>query len=166
MTRSKVYLQVDRVATEVCAAARAVSVSDLHEAMGAVDCRAGTMSRSMRPVNRGVRIAGPAVTAFCAPADNLMMHRALFLARKGDVLVVQATSTGAQWGDVAAQYAKQKGLEGVVVDGYVRDTDAMEVLRFPVWSTVIGPSSPGKSGHGWVKTASVGKDARSVEQLL
>jgi 4-hydroxy-4-methyl-2-oxoglutarate aldolase len=42
----------------------------------------------MRPACRGLRIAGPAVTAFRAPADNLMMHRALSLAQKGDVLVV------------------------------------------------------------------------------
>lgn len=150
MASSKVYLGVDRVDAEICAAARAVSVSDLHEALGPVAGRAATMSAAMRPVSRGLRIAGPAVTALCAPGDNLMMHRALYLARHGDVLVVQAGGTGAQWGDVAAQYARHKGLEGVVVDGYVRDTDAMEALRFPVWSTLVGPSSPGKCGAGLV----------------
>lgn len=102
----------------------------------------------MRPVNRGIRIAGPAVTASSAPADNLMMHRSLFLARKGDVLVVQTAGVGAQWGDIAALYAKHNGLEGVVVDGYVRDSDALESMRFPAWSTLIGPSSPDKKGHG------------------
>ena len=79
-----------------------------------------------------------------------MMHRALFLAERGDVLVVQAPHGGAQWGDLAAFYAKHKGLEGIVVDGYIRDTNELIDLRSPVWSTLIGPSSPQKSGHGIV----------------
>jgi 4-hydroxy-4-methyl-2-oxoglutarate aldolase len=41
-------------------------------------------------------------------------------------------------------------LEGVIVDGYIRDTDVLESMRFPVWSTLIGPSSPEKKGHGTV----------------
>lgn len=52
------------------------------------------MSSRMRPLQKGRRIAGPAVTAFCAPGDNLMMHRALYLAQPGDVLVVVADGDG------------------------------------------------------------------------
>jgi len=44
MARSRVYLQVDRVAAEVCAAARTVSVSDLHESMGPVAGRQTMMA--------------------------------------------------------------------------------------------------------------------------
>lgn len=150
MLRSKVYLKVDRVDAQTCALARSVSVADLHESMGGVSGRIGTMSPAMRPLIAGLRIAGPAVTACCSPGDNLMMHRALYLARSGDVLVVQAPDSGAQWGDMAAFYAKGKGLEGIVVDGYIRDTNELVELRSPVWATHIGPSSPGKSGHGLV----------------
>lgn len=150
MLRSKVYLQVERVDAAICAAAATVSVSDLHEAMGGVAGRLAMMTPQMRPLISGLRVAGPAVTAFCAPGDNLMMHRALYLARKGDVLVVQAPSSGAQWGDMAGYYAKIKGLAGIVVDGYIRDTNELAAMRSPVWSTLIGPSSPQKSGHGLV----------------
>jgi 4-hydroxy-4-methyl-2-oxoglutarate aldolase len=92
------------------------------------------------------------VTALVAPGDNLMMHRALYLAQPGDVLVVvcAAESSGAQWGDVAARYAAAKGLAGVVVQGCIRDTDVLETMRFPVWSTLISPIHPEKSGHGQV----------------
>lgn len=148
--RSKVYLQVDRVDAVTCAAAGRVSVADLHEAMGGIAGRLGVMSAAMRPLVPGLRIAGPAVTAFCAPGDNLMMHRALYLARGGDVLVVQAPESGAQWGDLAGLYAKQKGLAGIVVDGYIRDTDELSAMGSPVWSTRIGPSSPQKKGGGLV----------------
>lgn len=150
MPRSKVYLQVERVDATTCALAARSSVADLHEAMGAPANRMATMDRRMRPLIEGLRIAGPAVTAFCPPGDNLMMHRALYLARQGDVLVVQAPESGAQWGDVAAYYAKKKGLAGIVVDGYVRDTDELREMRSPVWATKIGPSSPQKAGHGMV----------------
>lgn len=108
------------------------------------------MSPQMRPLMRGLRVAGPAVTAACSPGDNLMMHRALSLARAGDVLVVRAPDGGAQWGDIAAHYAKKQGLAGIVVEGYIRDTDDLVEMRSPVWSTLIGPSSPQKTGYGLV----------------
>jgi 4-hydroxy-4-methyl-2-oxoglutarate aldolase len=81
-----------------------------------------------------------------------MMHRALYLAEAGDVLVVvcQSETSGAQWGDVAARYALKKGLAGVVVHGCIRDTDALEELRFPVWATAISPIRPEKRAHGAV----------------
>jgi 4-hydroxy-4-methyl-2-oxoglutarate aldolase len=160
MPTSKVYLKVDRVDAALCAAARSVSVSDLHEAMGSAEGRAAMMSPQMRPLLRGLRVAGPAVTAACSPGDNLMMHRALSLARAGDVLVVRAPDGGAQWGDIAAYYAKKLGLAGIVVEGYVRDTDELSEMGSPVWSTLIGPSSPQKTGYGLVNGPIVCAGAR------
>ena len=150
MTTSTVYTQVNRVSADICAQALQTSVSDLHEAMGGTLAKAHTMSHRMRPLISGVRIAGPAVTAHCPPADNLMMHKSLYLSQKGDVLVVQCPESGAQWGDMAAFYAKQKGLAGVVVDGFIRDTDDLIEMQSAVWATKIGPSSPQKIGHGSV----------------
>jgi 4-hydroxy-4-methyl-2-oxoglutarate aldolase len=150
VTSSAVYLQVERVDAATCSAAACSNVSDLHEALGRPRCHQQTMDPSMRPLIDGLRIAGPAVTASCPPGDNLMMHRALFLARAGDVLVVRAPESGAQWGDIAAYYAIKKGLAGIVVDGFVRDTDELRAMRSPVWATKIGPSSPRKCGHGLV----------------
>lgn len=160
MMRSRVYLKVERVDASTCAAAAGISVSDLHEAMGGIEGRIAMMGSSMRPLIPGLRIAGPAATAFCSPGDNLMMHRALYLAQKGDVLVVQASDSGAQWGDLAGLYAKVKGLAGIVVDGYIRDTNELIEMRSPVWSTRIGPSSPQKVGAGLVNAPIVCAGAR------
>lgn len=150
---STVYTQVERTPTTLCERAARLSIADVHEAMGP-NARAGLMTPRMRPLNRGITIAGPAITAVCAPGDNLMMHRALYLAQSGDVLVVvtHAENSGAQWGDVAANYAAAKGLAGVVVQGCIRDTDTLERMRFPVWSTSISPARPLKAGHGAVNT--------------
>ncbi|MBV7483029.1 RraA family protein [Bordetella sp. BOR01] len=151
MNRSLVYLRVNRVDAAVCAQAQETTVSDLHEAEFAAG-RRGLMSSRMRPVVEGKRIAGPAVTAYCAPGDNLMMHRALYLAQPGDVLVVvcEPAISGAQWGDMAARYALKKGLAGVVVQGCVRDTDMLRDLGSPAWATHVLSSHPDKSGHGRV----------------
>jgi 4-hydroxy-4-methyl-2-oxoglutarate aldolase len=151
MSPSKVYLKVNRVGADTVAQAREVTVADVHEAMGPPG-RAALMSARMRPQQAGQKIAGPAVTAFCWPGDNLMMHRALYLAQPGDVLVVvcQAELSGAQWGDMATRYAMKKGLAGVVVQGCARDVDTVRALGFPVWSTHISPIHPDKSGHGYV----------------
>jgi len=151
MNRSKVFLKVNRVDAGLCTRALEPTMSDLHEAMGLTG-RTALMSPRMRPLRLGQRIAGPAVTALCAPGDNLMMHRALYLARPGDVLVVvcPAETSGAQWGDVAGRYAKHKGLAGVVVQGAVRDVDQVLALGIQVWSTCISPMHPEKSGHGLV----------------
>ena len=61
MQRSTFYLKVDRASSEVCAAARNVNVSDLHEAMGPTFGRAAMMSEAMRPLLKGIQVAGPAV---------------------------------------------------------------------------------------------------------
>lgn len=152
MSASQVYLKVRRVASDVVARASEVTVADIHESMGTRG-RSALLGARMRPIREGQpKIAGPAVTAFCWPGDNLMMHRALYLAQPGDVLVVvcQAELSGAQWGDLATRYALQKGLAGVVVQGCVRDVDQVRALGFPVWSTHIWPIHPDKCGHGFV----------------
>lgn len=153
MSSSKVFLKVNRVGADIVAQARDVTVADVHESMGPQG-RTGLMSARMRPLTDKQKIAGPAVTAFCWPGDNLMMHRALYLAQPGDVLVVvcQAELSGAQWGDLATRYALKKGLAGVVVQGCARDVDQVRALGFPVWSTHIHPIHPDKSGHGLVNT--------------
>jgi 4-hydroxy-4-methyl-2-oxoglutarate aldolase len=151
VNESKVFLRVNRVDAEVARQALDVTVSDLHEA-GAARGLGRLMSPRMRPMQKGARISGPAVTASCAAGDNLMMHRALYLARPGDVLVVvcQSETSGAQWGDMAARYALRKGLAGVVVHGSVRDTDTVEALGSKVWATHVSSIHPDKSGHGSV----------------
>lgn len=170
MSSSKVYLQVNRVGADIAAQAREVTVADMHEVMGTPG-RMALMGARMRPLKEGQpKIAGPAVTAFCWPGDNLMMHRALYLAQPGDVLVVvcQAELSGAQWGDLATRYALQKGLAGVVVQGCVRDVDQVRALGFPVWATHIWAIHPDKSGHGFVNTPVVceGVEVRPGDLIL
>ncbi|MGD9845190.1 MAG: 4-carboxy-4-hydroxy-2-oxoadipate aldolase/oxaloacetate decarboxylase [Variibacter sp.] len=159
MHENVVYRRVRRADPALVARAAALPVSDLYEALPNRD--AALMSPRMRPLVPGLRIAGSAVTARCPPGDNLMMHRALLHAEAGDVLVVAVgDARGAQWGDLAAVYARHKGLAGVIVDGSIRDADALTALRFPVWATAISPSHPNKRAAGAVNVPVICDGAR------
>jgi 4-hydroxy-4-methyl-2-oxoglutarate aldolase len=128
------------------------ALADLHESLGAVQGRMALMSPRMRPLLQGRRISGAAVTSYNFPGDNLMIHVALNVAARGQILVLAngGGTQGALWGDVACTFAAQKGIAGVVADGPVRDIDALREMDFPVWATSISPSHPEKRGPGSV----------------
>ena len=129
--------------------ARACAMADLYEALPADARAAALMSGRMSPLALGIRMAGPAITVRCAPGDNLMMHRALLLAQRGDVLVVDGGKpSAAQWGMLAEVYAARKGIAGVVVAGCVRDVDYLREQHAAVWCTEISPAHPEKVGPG------------------
>src|SRR3546814_4124885 len=44
----------------------------------------------LRPMHDGTPMAGPAITVRCRPGDNLLVHKALEVAGRGDVIVVDA----------------------------------------------------------------------------
>ena len=152
MSEAVIYTRIPASDPELVAEARQHGMSDLHEALGPVVGRMGLMSPRMRPLNPGLRIAGPAVTAYNYPGDNLMIHKALHQLEPGQVLVFTngGGTQGALWGEMAATYSQQKGVAGVIVDGGIRDTDALTEMRFPVWSTAISPCHPEKSAPGAV----------------
>jgi len=128
------------------------ALADLHESLGAVQGRMALMSSRMRPLLQGRRISGAAVTSYNFPGDNLMIHVALNVAERGQILVLAngGGTQGALWGDVACTFAAHKGIAGVVADGPVRDIDALREMDFPVWATSISPSHPEKRGPGSV----------------
>lgn len=152
MSGAIIYTRIPRPERRLIAEAGTLGIADLHEALGAVAGRMALMSPRMRPLSAGIRISGPAVTAYNYPGDNLMLHKALQLAEPGDVLVLTngGGTQGALWGELAARYATRKGLAGVIVEGSIRDTDELRAMRFPVWSTAISPSHPDKRSPGAV----------------
>jgi 4-hydroxy-4-methyl-2-oxoglutarate aldolase len=114
--------------------ARRLGAATLHEAFE----RKGDLPAAIRPVGHQ-RMAGPALTVSTLPGNNLLIHRALARARPGDVLVVALTEAGegghafGYWGDILTTAAIAKGLAGLVIDGCVRDVEAIAALGFPVF---------------------------------
>src|SRR2546427_10255483 len=78
----------------------------LYEAAG----QQGAMVPEIRPLARGTRMAGPALTVACPPGDNLMLHAAVADAAPGDILVAQCHDfTFGVWGEVLMTAAQARG---------------------------------------------------------
>lgn len=104
----------------------------VHEASGGT----GALSSDIKPVDPLSRLCGPAVTVFCRPGDNLILHKAIYVADPGDVLVVTVGGyeEAGPWGEIMSFAAQVRGITGLVMDGSVRDSRAIIDMRFPVFS--------------------------------
>jgi regulator of RNase E activity RraA len=98
----------------------------------------------------GMSMAGPAMTVRTRPGDNLAVHKALDLARPGDVLVVDARGelVNAIVGELMARYAQTRGVAGIVIDGAVRDRAQISDGTLPVYARGVSHLGPYKTGPG------------------
>jgi 4-hydroxy-4-methyl-2-oxoglutarate aldolase len=97
------------------------------------------MAPRIRAAWPGARVSAPSFSVECSPGDNLAIHVAVAEAPAGHVLVV---SVGMEfergyWGEVLTTAAQARNLAGLVIDGGVRDLDALHAHNFPVFSTTI-----------------------------
>lgn len=103
--------------------------------------------RPIRELGHGIRMTGPAVTAWCEPGDYGSVHHAISLAVRGDVIVVAAGGRRdiAVIGELLGGAARRKGILGVVVDGGVRDVATVrswpDFHMFGRWITSRGPTT-------------------------
>jgi 4-hydroxy-4-methyl-2-oxoglutarate aldolase len=97
------------------------------------------MRDRIRAVWPGARLVAPAFPVVCTPGDNLAIHVAVAEARPGVALVVDVAGARelGYWGEVLTTAAQTRGIAGLVIDGGVRDVDALERLAFPVFSTTV-----------------------------
>ncbi|PWG61524.1 dimethylmenaquinone methyltransferase [Sediminicurvatus halobius] len=95
-------------------------------------------------------MAGPALTVRTRPGDNLVVHKALDLAQPGDILVIDARGevTNAILGELMCRYARSRGIAGIVLDGAIRDFDALSAGILPVFARSASHLGPYKSGPG------------------
>ena len=120
----------------------------IHEASG----RKGYISYRIKPISRGMKICGPALTVECPPGDNMMLHKALERALPGDVIV--ATVAGAEdygyWGDLMAASAMARKVGGLCIEGCIRDSEEIVEKGFPIFSTGFCIRGTGKGTLGLI----------------
>jgi 4-hydroxy-4-methyl-2-oxoglutarate aldolase len=118
----------------------------LYEAAG----QKGMIDPAIRPAWSGARVCGRAATVECPPGDNLMLHIAVANARPGAIIVATVgnyLSAGA-WGEILTAAAQARGIAGLVIDGAVRDIDAIREAGFPVFSRGLAIGSCTKERPG------------------
>ena len=109
----------------------------------------GGVLEGLRPLFPGIRMVGPALTVRTYPGDWAKPVEAIDLAQPGDVLVIDAGGVGpAIWGELATNSALQRGLNGVVIDGAIRDSGDIAKLGFPAFSRLVMPNAGEPKGFG------------------
>jgi 3-hexulose-6-phosphate synthase/6-phospho-3-hexuloisomerase len=103
------------------------------------------MDHDMKCLSAKCRMAGPAATLRVHTADILMVTKAISTCPQGAVLVIdgQGELNTALWGILTTLAARLKGLEGVVIDGAVRDVEGIRRERFPVFARAVVPNAGG-----------------------
>jgi 4-hydroxy-4-methyl-2-oxoglutarate aldolase len=107
---------------------------------------------SIKPLKEEYKLVGRAYTVKIPVGDNLAVLKAIFEAKQGDVLVIDAK--GDQYraiaGDFVVGMAQTLGISGFVVDGVIRDIVGIKELNFPVFCKGTTVAASGKAGVGEV----------------
>jgi 3-hexulose-6-phosphate synthase/6-phospho-3-hexuloisomerase len=121
-----------------------VSTPNISDAMH----RKGAM-RDIHPINEGSKIVGTAITVQTFAGDWAKTVEAIDLGGPGNILVINNGSNYiAPWGGLATLSCKMRGIEGVVIDGAVRDVDEIRDMNYPIFASAIVPNAGEPKGMG------------------
>lgn len=110
----------------------------------------GVAHHEIKPLRFDMRICGPAVTVLTRPGDALYVQAVIEHIQPGDVVVIDAAGYKdvAVIGERLAGYMKRQGVNGIVVDGAVRDSLGIVDEGVPTFSRsrcirIFGSNGPG-----------------------
>ncbi len=118
-------------------------VADVLDRLG---YRQQVMRPDLRPLFPQAQCAGFALPVQTAPAREIAPAEpykgelaAVDALQPQDIMLVSRCDWSF-WGELLSTAAKYRGCHGVIVDGYTRDTKAIEAMQFPVFCRGIHPA--------------------------
>ena len=129
---------------------RDIPVANIDDCMN----RTAAARGDIRPVNK-TPLLGTAFTVKVPQGDNLMFHKAMDMAKPGDVIVIDAggDASRAIFGALMINYCRIRGIAGVIVDGAIRDVQELsEMTDISVYAKGVTPDGPYKNGPGEIGT--------------
>ncbi len=118
-----------------------ITTSQLTDALRNITGQNGILE-GLKPVKSSVKIVGKAVTAKTSADDWGTAIKAIYAAKKGDIIVITCDNDGtAVWGELASTTAQKRGIVGTVISGACRDISGIKNLNYPVFSKNIVPNA-------------------------
>lgn len=111
----------------------------------------GLMHWEIKPIAKGMKLCGPAVTVLTWQGHALWMQRMMDVNQEGDVVVVDASGVRdlSVVGERIGYYMlDKKHIAGIVVDGAVRDGAGFREMGLPVFAKGICARLFGSIGAG------------------
>ncbi|MFK0277221.1 RraA family protein [Ensifer sp. NPDC090286] len=142
----RVKNDMERVDSSYIEAFRALPVANVSDSMS----RLVAGGDRLRPMHGGGVLSGPALTVKTCPGDNLMLHKAIDIASPGDVIVVDAggDTTNALMGELMLAHAVKRGVAGFVLNGAIRDAEAIRAQHLPLYAIGVTHRGPYRTGPG------------------
>lgn len=108
------------------------------------------MCAAIKPVSKSCKIMGVAYTVLATDGNSFPVHYAAYHGKAGCVLVVDSGSfeDGPYMGELMVNTARYMGINGIVIDGYVRDAELIQAMDYPVFCKGFTPVQPGKADTG------------------
>lgn len=145
----RIFMEFDRSALPLADLFKGMGVASISDCMNRTFC----MHSAIKPIIPvpDMQMRGIALTVSTRCCDNLLVQKALEMAKPGDVIVVDAAGDMNQGmlGDIMVALAKKRGVAGYVVDGIVRDLRGMRHYSdVPVFARGLTPRGPWFDGPG------------------
>ncbi|MDI7259937.1 MAG: hypothetical protein QME90_08460 [Thermodesulfobacteriota bacterium] len=106
---------IERVSQDLLEPMKGFSTATISEAYGGK----GALPHTIKPISTDMRLCGPVIPVMTRPGDNLILHKAIYVAKPGEVLLVGTCSfvEAGFWGGIMIVAARQRKIAGLVTDG-------------------------------------------------
>lgn len=147
---NRVYLKRELPDASLVERYRKIPAANVADCMGRMCALPADIDLKSSPKGN---MCGVALTVKAREGDNLMLHQSLNMAQEGDVIILSNDGgrDRAIMGEIMYRYlADFKKVAGIVIDGPIRDIDAISKLSCPIYATGTTPGGPYKEGPGEV----------------